>query len=79
MRLKGMVSEIGSDCDFKGRRLDLRGNFGCPSPETDWVMEITRFTAKDKSELLIAKWIQRDIGRGGYSIFRLWPRIREEP
>jgi hypothetical protein len=52
--------------------LTYKGRFGCPSPEDGWVMEITRFTAKNKAELLIAKWVQEDNGREGCNIFRLW-------
>jgi hypothetical protein len=53
--------------------LSYQGNFGCPVPDNGWNMEITRFTAKNKAELLLAKWVQRDSGRGGWSIFQLWP------
>jgi hypothetical protein len=49
-----------------------RGTFGCTDPEPGWVMEIARYTAKNKTELLLAEWLQTDIGRAGSSVFRLW-------
>jgi hypothetical protein len=49
-----------------------KGHFGCPEPEPDWMMELTRYTAKNKAELFLAQWVQRDSGATGMSVFRLW-------
>jgi hypothetical protein len=49
-----------------------RGHFGCPQPDPHWVMEMTRYTAKNKAELLLGTWIQHDSGETGMSVIRLW-------
>jgi hypothetical protein len=69
---------IENDCKFhlvatsSDGGCTYKGHYGCPESNPDWTMELTRYTAKRKAELLVAKWVQRDNGRTGTSVIWLW-------
>lgn len=49
------------------------GHYGSPQPNSQWTMQGTKYTAADKSVLLLVKWIQTDNGFAGWTIFELQP------
>ncbi len=49
------------------------GNYGTPVPKKEWFMEAKKYTAADKSILLLSKWYQTDNGREGSCIIELFP------
>jgi hypothetical protein len=68
--------EDGDRIHFVGSSSDggctYKGHFGCPEPDPQWVMDITRYIAKNKAELLLAQCVQHDSGETWMSVFRLW-------
>jgi hypothetical protein len=54
--------------------LTYQGNYGMFRPEEQWCIELTRYTAVDGSELLLAKWHEKDSGNEGASMFELKPQ-----
>jgi hypothetical protein len=47
------------------------GKYGSPQPNPDWTMELTRYTAVDRSVFLVAYWHQTDTGNEGSCVFQL--------
>lgn len=54
--------------------LTYQGNYGMFSPEEQWAIELTRYTAVDGSAVLLANWYEKDSGNEGSSMFELKPQ-----
>lgn len=47
------------------------GTYGCPVLNSQWKMELTRYTAVTGSVLLVGHWWQEDNGNESYCLFQL--------
>lgn len=44
---------------------NFNGNFGATVPKTEWKIQGKKYTALDKSVVLLLRWTQEDFGRAG--------------
>jgi hypothetical protein len=49
------------------------GNFGAAVPKTEWKIQGKKYTAADKSMVLLLRWTQEDFGRAGWVVVELDP------
>ena len=68
--------ENGEPYHLKARSTNgvtYNGNYGTPRPNSQWHMELTRYSSRDGCELLIGEWNERDSGSTGMCVFELEP------
>jgi hypothetical protein len=53
--------------------LTYQGHYGMFRPESQWTIELKRYTAVDGSVFLTARWYEKDSGNEGTSLFELQP------